>query len=76
MNKYNPSCFRFGVGYFCPACKSDNLIKSSVTGDKKQRYKCKEYGRKFVTEFKNLYCNPAKKNSFYWQTDFRTAGCK
>lgn len=51
MNKHNHSCFRFGAGHFCPVCKSDNLIKSGVTGNKKQRYKCKKCGRKFLTEY-------------------------
>ena len=51
MDQNNPSCFRFGVSHFCPVCNSVNLIKSGKTGTGKQRYCCKECGKRFITEY-------------------------
>ena len=51
MKKNSPSCFKFGVSYFCPVCKSVHLIKSGFTDNKKQRYKCKKCGKRFITEY-------------------------
>ena len=51
MDQNNPSCFRFGVSHFCPICNSVNLIKSGKTGTGKQRYCCKECGKRFITEY-------------------------
>ena len=58
MDQNNPSCFRFGVSHFCPICNSENLIKSGKTGSGKQRYCCKECGKRFITEYSYQACQP------------------
>ena len=51
MDQNNPSCSRFGASHFCPVCKSEHLIKSGKTGTGKQRYCCKECGKRFITNY-------------------------
>jgi hypothetical protein len=35
MSENSPSCIRFGVSRFCPACKSENLITGGKTANGK-----------------------------------------
>ena len=58
MDQNTPSSFRFGVSHFCPVCNSVNLIKSGKTGTGKQRYCCKECGKRFITEYSYQACQP------------------
>ncbi len=58
MNEKEPSCFRFGVSHSCPICKSENLIKSGKTKTGKQRYCCKECGKRFITDYSYNACKP------------------
>jgi len=51
MYQNNPSCSRFGVSHFCTVCHSENLIKSGKTATGKQRYCCKECGKRFITNY-------------------------
>jgi len=51
MKEKSISCFRFGVSYFCPVCKSEHLIKSGKTTNGKQRYECKGCRKRFITEY-------------------------
>ena len=51
MNENNPSCYRFGVSYTCPICKSTKLIKSGKTTNGKQRYCCKECSKRFIINY-------------------------
>jgi len=56
MDQNNPSCSRFGVSYFCPVCKSEFLIKSGKTATDKQRYCCKDCGKRFITDYTYQAC--------------------
>ncbi len=56
MDQNHHSCFRFGVSHFCPVCHSENLIKSGKTGTGKQRYCCKECGKRFITDYTYQAC--------------------
>jgi len=51
MKEKDISCIRFGVGYFCPVCKSEHLIMSGKTANEKQRYQCKNCGKRFLAEY-------------------------
>ena len=42
----------------CPLCNSDNFIKAGYTKQKKQRYQCKECGKKFVFNYTYQAYNP------------------
>lgn len=58
MNQSSPSCIRFGVSYFCPVCKSENLIKSGKTANGKQRYCCKECCKRLIIHYTYNACQP------------------
>ncbi|MCL1943011.1 MAG: hypothetical protein FWF54_05625 [Candidatus Azobacteroides sp.] len=63
MGEKGISCIRFGVGYFCRACKSEYLIKSGKTTNDKQRYQCKNCGKRFLAEYTyNAYKTDANQN--------------
>ncbi len=56
MNQNRPSCSRFGVSHTCPECKSEQLIKSGITTNGKQRYCCKECSKRFITNYTYNAC--------------------
>ena len=58
MNQNRPSCIKFGVSHQCPICKSENLIKSGITTNGKQRYCCKECSKRFITKYSYNACKP------------------
>ncbi len=58
MNESSPSCSRFGVSHQCPICKSENLIKSGITTNGKQRYCCKVCSKRFITNYSYNACKP------------------
>jgi insertion element IS1 protein InsB len=45
------SCIRCGVGVFCPTCNTTFIIKHGKTKEGKQRYCCKECGKRFIKEY-------------------------
>lgn len=51
MNNIGTSCFRFGDGYKCPVCQSYDLVKNGKTSNGKQRYQCKDCGKRFITNY-------------------------
>ena len=57
------SCIRFGVSYFCPACRSEHLIKSGKTATGKQRYQCKNCEKRFLAAYTyNAYKSDVNQN--------------
>jgi insertion element IS1 protein InsB len=58
INQNRPSCIKFGVSHQCPICKSENLIKSGITTNGKQRYCCKECSKRFITNYSYNACKP------------------
>ncbi len=56
MKANSPSCIKFGVSYFCPVCGSVHLKKDGRTSNAKQRYKCKECSKRFITEYSYNAC--------------------
>jgi transposase-like protein len=51
MNQNRPLCIKFGVSHQCPICKSENLIKSGITTNGKQRYCCKKCNKRFIVNY-------------------------
>ncbi|MBL7713340.1 MAG: IS1 family transposase [Chitinophagaceae bacterium] len=48
MHLNTPSCITLGVMIFCRACSSDNVIKNGKSSNDKQRYLCKNCGKRFI----------------------------
>lgn len=51
MHSTYPSCIRLGVTVFCSACSGDNVIKNGISINDKQRYLCKNCGKRFITHY-------------------------
>ena len=43
----------------CPRCSSLNIKKNGITANNKQRYRCKECYRQFITNYTYQACKPA-----------------
>ena len=43
----------------CPSCSSRSIKKNGMTANRKQRFRCKDCGRQFVTDYIYLGCLPA-----------------
>ena len=44
-------CFRLGVEFQCPHCHSNNIIRSGKSSTGKQRYRCKNCRKRFITDY-------------------------
>jgi insertion element IS1 protein InsB len=42
----------------CPRCSSLNVKKNGITGQQKQRYRCKDCERQFITDYTYQACKP------------------
>lgn len=49
--KNSTSCFRNGVSCNCPICESNQIIKNGKTNLGKQRYCCKNCGKRFIQDY-------------------------
>ncbi len=46
----------------CPRCSALNITKNGITANRKQRYRCKECGRQFITHYTYQACDPKRRN--------------
>ncbi|WP_390892307.1 IS1 family transposase [Prevotella histicola] len=44
-------CSRLGVEFQCPHCHSNNIIRSGKSSTGKQRYRCKNCRKRFITDY-------------------------
>ncbi|WP_102284981.1 IS1/IS1595 family N-terminal zinc-binding domain-containing protein [Metaprevotella massiliensis] len=44
-------CSRLKVEFLCPYCHSNNIIKSCRSSTGKQRYRCKNCRKRFITDY-------------------------
>ena len=42
---------RLGVEFQCPHCHSNNIIRSGKSSTGKQRYRCKNCRKRFITDY-------------------------
>jgi len=48
MKTNSPSCIKRGDEHICPACQSQSVVRNGKSKSGKQRYICKDCGRRFV----------------------------
>ena len=49
--RFGTLCSRLGVEFQCPHCHSNNIIKSGKSSTGKQRYRCKNCRKRFITDY-------------------------
>jgi transposase-like protein len=42
----------------CPSCSSRNIKKNGITANRKQKYRCKDCRRQFITQYTYRGCQP------------------
>jgi len=49
--RFGTLCSRLGVEFQCPHCHSNNIIRSGKSSTGKQRYRCKNCRKRFITDY-------------------------
>ena len=49
--RFGTLCSRLGVELQCPHCHSNNIIRSGKSSTGKQRYRCKNCRKRFITDY-------------------------
>jgi len=52
----------------CPKCGNDDLVKNGLSGTGAQRYRCKDCGKTFQSDYSYNACRPGIKEQIELQT--------